>query len=136
MDDAHWVFLTLGLLVFPSQLPEVALHGLVVALWLLLVARPARVSLSLIFSKFSWREKTFISWVGLKGAVPIILATYPYIEGLENSQLIFNTVFLVVLFSILIQGTTLPFVASILKVKETKVKEAKSTLVASFLPYT
>lgn len=119
------VFLTLGLLVFPSQLPEVALYGLVVALWLLFVARPAGVFLSLIFSKFSWREKTFISLVGLRGAVPIILATYPYIEGLENAQLIFNTVFFMVLFSILIQGTTLPFVANILKVKQTEVKEVK-----------
>ncbi|MDD3592559.1 MAG: potassium/proton antiporter [Sulfurovum sp.] len=119
------VFLTLGLLVFPSQLPEVALHGLAIALWLLLVARPAGVFLSLVFSKFSWREKTFISWVGLRGAVPIILATYPYIEGLENAQLIFNTVFFMVLFSILIQGSTLPFVAKLLKVEAIEEKEEK-----------
>ena len=119
------VFLTLGLLVFPSQLPEVALHGLAIALWLMLVARPAGVFLSLMFSKFSWREKSFISWVGLRGAVPIILATYPYIEELENAQLIFNTVFFMVLFSILIQGSTLPFVAKILKVKALEEKEDK-----------
>ncbi|NVJ52799.1 MAG: potassium/proton antiporter [Campylobacteraceae bacterium] len=128
-DGLSWimqiaVFLTLGLLVFPSELPEVAWNGMLIALWLILIARPAGIFLSLVFSKFSIREKTFISWVGLRGAVPIVLATYPFIEGLDNASLIFNTVFFIVLLSILIQGITLPWVARILKVEE-KVLEKK-----------
>jgi cell volume regulation protein A len=112
------VFLTLGLLVFPSQLPDVAFNGFLIALWLMFVARPAGVFLSLLFSSFTFREKTFISWVGLRGAVPIILATYPYLHGLEHAPLIFNTVFFVVLLSILVQGTTLPQVAKWLRVDQ------------------
>ena len=113
------VFLALGLLVFPSQLPDVALEGFIIALWLMFVARPAGVFLSTIFSSFSFKEKTFISWVGLRGAVPIILATYPYLQGFSHSNLIFNIVFFVVLFSILVQGTTLPLMAKWLDVKST-----------------
>ncbi|QOG12676.1 potassium/proton antiporter [Arcobacter sp. FWKO B] len=121
-DGVSWVmqitvFLILGLLVFPSQLPGVALNGLIIALCLIFIARPAGVFISMIFSKFSFKEKAFISWVGLRGAVPIVLATYPYVEGLENASLIFNTVFFMVLFSILIQGTTLPRVARFLGVE-------------------
>lgn len=129
-DGLSWimqiaVFLTLGLLVFPSQLPDVAWHGLLIALWLIFIARPAGIFLSLLFSKFSIKEKTFISWVGLRGAVPIVLATYPFLEGLENASLIFNTVFFIVLLSILVQGTTLPWMAKFLKL-EKKVKEKKA----------
>ncbi len=129
-DGLSWimqiaVFLTLGLLVFPSELPDVAWHGLLIALWLIFIARPAGIFLSLLFSKFSIKEKTFISWVGLRGAVPIVLATYPFLEGLENASLIFNTVFFIVLLSILVQGTTLPWMAKFLKL-EKKVKEKKT----------
>ncbi|RXK11963.1 potassium/proton antiporter [Halarcobacter mediterraneus] len=128
-DGLSWimqisVFLTLGLLVFPSELPDVAWHGFLIALWLIFIARPSGIFLSLIFSKFSTKEKTFISWVGLRGAVPIVLATYPFIEGLENASLIFNTVFFIVLLSILLQGTTLPFVAKLLNLEE-KIEEKK-----------
>lgn len=128
------VFLTLGLLVFPSQLPDVALNGFLIALWLIFIARPAGIFLSMIFSKFSFNEKAFISWVGLRGAVPIVLALYPYIDGLENAPLIFNTVFFVVLLSILIQGTTLPIMAKIFKVEQKDNNEDK-TLVSSPLLY-
>ncbi len=122
-DGLSWimqiaVFLTLGLLVFPSQLPDVAWHGLLIALWLIFIARPSGIFLSLIFSKFTIQEKAFISWVGLRGAVPIVLATYPFLEGLENAPLIFNTVFFIVLLSILVQGTTLPWMARFLKVEK------------------
>ena len=139
-DGLSWimqiaVFLALGLLVFPSELPDVALSGLAIALWLMFIARPAGVFLSTMFSSFSFKEKAFISWVGLRGAVPIILATYPYLEGFEKSNLIFNIVFFIVLFSILIQGATLPLMAKWLKV-ETKKKKAKTEdIVASPLFY-
>ena len=118
------VFLALGLLVFPSELPDVMISGLIIAFWLMFIARPAGVFLSTSFSSFSIREKAFISWVGLRGAVPIILATYPYLQGFEKSNLIFNIVFFIVLFSILIQGTTLPLMAKWLKV-ESKSKDFK-----------
>ncbi|MBU3015148.1 potassium/proton antiporter [Poseidonibacter lekithochrous] len=139
-DGLSWimqitVFLALGLLVFPSALPDVALTGLSIAFWLMFVARPAGVFLSTMFSSFTFKERAFISWVGLRGAVPIILATYPYLQGFEKSNLIFNIVFFIVLFSILIQGTTLPLMAKWLKV-ESKKKDVKSEkLVASPLFY-
>ena len=86
-------------------------------------------------SPFTFKEKAFISWVGLRGAVPIILATYPYLQGFEKSNLIFNIVFFIVLFSILIQGTTLPLVAKWLKV-ESKSKDFKGeSVIASPLFY-
>lgn len=128
------VFLALGLLVFPSQLPDVAIEGFIIALWLMFVARPAGVFLSTIFSSFSFKEKTFISWVGLRGAVPIILATYPYLQGFSHSNLIFNIVFFVVLFSILVQGTTLPLMAKWLDVKSTTTKP-NNKVIASPLFY-
>ncbi|MFA7570150.1 MAG: potassium/proton antiporter [Sulfurimonadaceae bacterium] len=131
-DGLSWimqiaVFLTLGLLVFPSELPDVAFQGLAVALLLMFVARPAGVFISLMFSSFSIREKTFISWVGLRGAVPIVLATYPYLaQGFEHAHLIFNTVFFMVLASILIQGTSLPYMAKWLKVESVKYESEKA----------
>lgn len=127
-DGLSWimqitVFLALGLLVFPSQLPDVALPALAIALWLMFVARPIGVFISMSFSKFCVREKLFISWVGLRGAVPIVLATYPFLVNFEHSALIFNTVFFIVLSSILIQGTSLPFIARLLKVEVIKPKK-------------
>lgn len=119
-DGLAWLmqivmFLALGLLVFPSRLVTIALPGLAVALFLTLVARPVSVFLTTAFSKISLPERVFISWVGLRGAVPIILATYPRLMGIPQSDLIFNTVFFVVLVSALLQGTTIPFVAKKLK---------------------
>ncbi|HQN05285.1 MAG TPA: potassium/proton antiporter [Anaerolineaceae bacterium] len=119
-DGLAWLmqivmFLALGLLVFPSRLVTIVLPGLAVALFLTLVARPLSVFLTTIFSKISLPEKVFISWVGLCGAVPIILATYPRLMGIPQSDLIFNTVFFVVLISALLQGTTIPYVAKKLK---------------------
>jgi len=139
-DGLSWimqiaVFLALGLLVFPSELPDVALSGLAIAFWLMFIARPAGVFLSTIFSSFSFKEKAFISWVGLRGAVPIILATYPYLEGFEKSNLIFNIVFFIVLFSILIQGATLPIMAKWLKVESNKKKSKTENIIASPLFY-
>jgi potassium/hydrogen antiporter len=122
-DGIAWLmqiamFLALGLLVFPSQLLPVAALSLALSLVLILVARPLAVFLTLIFSRMPLNEKSLISWVGLKGAVPIVLATFPLIEGVPQADLIFNIVFFVVLTSVLIQGTTIPLVARLLRVEE------------------
>ncbi|HVL40354.1 MAG TPA: potassium/proton antiporter [Fimbriimonadaceae bacterium] len=101
------MFVVLGLLVFPKQVLEVALPGLALSAFLMLVARPLAVFLSLAFSRMKKRTKFFISWAGLRGAVPIILATFPLLEEVPVSNTIFNLVFFVVLTSVAIQGTTL-----------------------------
>jgi cell volume regulation protein A len=118
-DGQAWLmqiilFLTLGLLVFPSQVLPVIGMGLLISAFLILVARPIGVFGSLIFFKTNRRSKLFLSWVGLRGAVPIVFATYPMIAGLEKSNLIFNLVFFISVTSVLIQGTTLPYFAKLL----------------------
>ena len=116
-DGLAWLsqvtmFLTLGLLVFPSQLPAVVLPGLALTVVLMLIARPASVFLCLWpFRSFDWHAKLFISWAGLRGAVPIVLATFPIVAGVPSAQAVFNIVFFVVLVSSLIQGPTLGWVA-------------------------
>ncbi len=105
------LFLTLGLLVFPSQVIAVAGIGIIISIFLILVARPLSVFLTLAFFRMKNRDRFFISWVGLRGAVPIVFATYPMLAGLEKSSMIFNIVFFISMTSVLIQGTTLPVVA-------------------------
>lgn len=122
------MFLTLGLLVFPSQLVPVIVPGMILAAILILVARPISTWLGMLPFRYSSREKIFISWVGLRGAVPIILATYPQIAGLENSSLIFNVIFFVVLSSVLIQGTTITRMAKLLHVDNPAEKEQRFPL--------
>lgn len=102
------MFTILGLLVFPRQLIPVIVPGLILAITLILVARPLAVFATTPGMGFTFRERLFVSWAGLRGAVPIILATYPFLVGYEQSNLIFNTVFFVVLTSALLQGTTIP----------------------------
>lgn len=116
-DGLAWLaqvtmFLTLGLLVFPSQLPDVILPGLAITLVLMFVARPASVFITLLpFRALDWRAKLFVSWAGLRGAVPIVLATFPIVAGVPSAQTIFNIVFFVVLVSSAIQGPTLGWMA-------------------------
>jgi potassium/hydrogen antiporter len=105
------MFILLGLLVFPGQLLEIFWQGIALSIILMFVARPIAVFLSLVFMKYNLKEQVFVSWAGLKGAVPIVLATYPIIAGIESSQLIFNAVFFVVLISALVQGSSLSWLA-------------------------
>jgi potassium/hydrogen antiporter len=132
-DGLAWVgqivmFVVLGLLSFPSQLIEVAVPGLLIAGVLILLARPVAVVPLLLPFGFNAREMVLLSWVGLKGAVPIILATYPLLFGLEGSDLIFNVVFFVVLVSALTQGWSLPTVARLLGLQREGEPEAPMTL--------
>ena len=120
-DGLAWLmqivlFLTLGLLVTPSTVVPVFGIGLLISLFLIIVARPLSVFLSLLPFKMKNREKLFVSWVGLRGAVPIVFATYPLIAGLEKAELIFNIVFFISVTSVIIQGTSLPLVAKLLHV--------------------
>lgn len=119
-DASAWLmqivmFLTLGLLVFPSEMVRTIGVGLAISVFMILVARPISVFVSLAFSKIRVKDKVFISWVGLRGAVPIIFATYPLIAGLEQAGLIFNIVFFISVLSVTVQGTTIPIVAKLLK---------------------
>jgi cell volume regulation protein A len=90
--------------------------GLLISAFLIFVARPVGVFASLLFFKTSLRSKLFISWVGLRGGVPIVFATYPLIAGLAKAELIFNLVFFISVTSVLFQGTTLAYVANLLGV--------------------
>nr|WP_136251957.1 potassium/proton antiporter [Ningiella ruwaisensis] len=119
-DGLAWLsqitmFVVLGLLITPSSLVDVWLEGLVIALVLIFIARPLAVSPILALFGFKWREISLISWVGLRGSVPIILAIFPYIFGLPGAALIFNVVFFVVLISATVQGSTLALMARSLK---------------------
>jgi potassium/hydrogen antiporter len=105
------MFVLLGLLVFPSQLLDVIWQSLAVAAVLMLVARPLAALITLLPFRRPAREIGFVSWVGLRGAAPIILATFPVVAGIPDAEKIFNVVFFVVLTSVLVQGTTIPYMA-------------------------
>jgi cell volume regulation protein A len=136
-DGLAWLmqivlFLTLGLLVFPSQIVPFIGIGLLISLFLILVARPVSVFLSLLFFRMKLRRRFYISWVGLRGAVPIVFATYPLLAGIDKANMIFNIVFFISVTSILIQGTTLSIFAKWLNVALPE-KEKKVTEIDQFL---
>lgn len=115
-DGLAWLmqivlFLTLGLLVYPSEVFPYMGIGLLISVFLILIARPIGVFMSLIFFKMRLRRRFYISWVGLRGAVPIVFATYPLLAGIDKAHMIFNIVFFISVTSVLIQGTTLSVVA-------------------------
>lgn len=115
-DGVAWLmqivmFITLGLLVYPTEILPVVGLGALASAFLIFVARPVGVFASLAFFKYKVRDKLFVSWVGLRGAVPIVFATFPLIAGVDKSSLIFNVVFFIVLTSVALQATTLPLVA-------------------------
>lgn len=124
IDGLSWLcqivmFLMLGLLVNPLEMWQVAGMALLIGLFMIVVARPISVFFSLIpFSNIPFKGKVFISWVGLRGAVPILFATYPVVAGLEDHHTIFNIVFFITILSLLVQGTTITSMAQYLKLSE------------------
>ena len=120
MDGMSWLFqiimfLTLGLLVNPHEMLNVALVAILVGVFLILIGRPLSVFLCLLpFRKINFKSKLFVSWVGLRGAVPIIFATYPVVAGVEGSNSIFNIVFFITIASLVVQGTSISFFARLL----------------------
>jgi cell volume regulation protein A len=116
-DGVAWLaqvvmFLTLGLLVTPTNLIDIILPGIAITLILMFVARPLSVFLCLApFRQLDWRAKLFISWAGLRGAVPIVLATFPIVAGVPGAFVVFNIVFFVVVVSSLVQGPTINWAA-------------------------
>lgn len=120
-DGLAWLmqivlFLTLGLLVFPSEIVPVMGIGMMIAAFLIFIARPLSVFISLLPFKMKLRRRFYISWVGLRGAVPIVFATYPLLAGIDKAHMIFNIVFFISLTSVLLQGTTLSVLAKWLNV--------------------
>ncbi len=119
-DGISWLmqismFIILGLLVFPSRLLPWMAHGAMIAAFLIFIARPVSVFAGLAFFKTPVREKLLVSWVGLRGAVAIILATMPMLAGVHSGDLIFNMVFFIVLFSVFLQGMSLPYISDFIE---------------------
>lgn len=121
MDGLAWLaqagmFLILGLLVTPSNLLDYGFKALIVAVFLIVIARPLGVVLCLAPLRFPRREIGYIAWVGLRGAVPVVLAVFPVMAGIEHARLLFDVTFAVVLVSLIVQGTTVPLMARWLRV--------------------
>ena len=120
MDGLTWLFqiimfLMLGLLVNPHEMIEVAVVALLIGVFMIVIGRPLSVLLCLLpFRKITLKSRLFVSWVGLRGAVPIIFATYPVVANVEGSNMIFNIVFFITIVSLIVQGTSVSFVARLL----------------------
>jgi len=132
-DASAWLmqilmFLTLGLLVFPSELITFAIPGIIISVFMILIARPLAVYISLSFSNLRNKDKLFLSWVGLRGAVPIVFATFPLVAGVGKASDIFNIVFFIAVVSIALQGTTLSLVAKWLHLAVAEDKRRKYPL--------
>jgi cell volume regulation protein A len=123
-DSIAWLsqlvlFLTLGLFVNPAQLLDIAVPGILISIALIVLSRPLAVFISLSpFRRFTMRARHYVSWIGLRGAVPIVFATYPLIAGIENGQLMFDIVFFVTIVSLLTQGTTVNYISRKLSLSE------------------
>lgn len=120
-DGISWLMqsvmlLTLGLLIYPSRVIDVSSSGFLIASFMILLARPISVFISLAFSNLNLREKLLISWVGLRGSVPVVMATYPLVAGIDRTGLILNLVFFIAVTSLIIQGTSISFIAKLLNV--------------------
>ena len=130
-DGMTWLvqiimFLTLGLLVNPSELLPIAGVGIVVGLFMIFVSRPITIHACLLpFRKLSLKARNYVSWVGLRGAVPIIFATYPWISDISHAKTIFNIVFFITIISLLVQGTTVSSMAKWLKLSEIAPRKRK-----------
>jgi cell volume regulation protein A len=138
-DGIAWIaqislFLALGLLVFPSRLMGVWQEGLALAVFLMVVARPLSVLIAAPFSRFSLPERAFISWVGLRGAAPIILATLPWIAGIPRAEYLFELVFFVVLTSVIVQGISVPPVARALRLTDPLAADVGDDAALQLLP--
>jgi potassium/hydrogen antiporter len=130
-DGLAWLmqvtmFLTLGLQVFPGRLVPIAWAGLLISLFLIFVARPVSVHAALAFSPMSFREQTLVAWAGLRGAVPIILATFPLVAGIDKADMIFHMVFFIALTSVVMQGTAIPWITRMLKIGSLPSNEIRS----------
>jgi len=128
-DGRAWLmqitmFLILGLQVFPARLAPIAGVGLLVAVFLIFIARPISVYAALALSRMSWREQTLVAWVGLRGAVPIVLATFPVLAGIKQADTIFHLVFFIALTSVLLQGSPIPLITRMLKLDALKGKDS------------
>lgn len=137
-DGLSWLsqivmFLALGLLVNPSELWPIAGIGLLVGVFMIIVARPVSVLLSLWpFKHISIQSRIFVSWVGLRGAVPIIFATYPLLHGVPGANVLFNIVFFITILSLLVQGTSIPWIAKKLHLSYPQKKQGKSEFEMEF----
>ncbi|MBO5723359.1 MAG: potassium/proton antiporter [Lentisphaeria bacterium] len=132
-DGVAWMmqvilFMMLGLLATPSEVWDAKYLGLATALFLMLAARPLATYLCMLKSPFSWKERTLVSWVGLRGGAPIMLATFPLLANLKDSQLMFNIVFFIVITSVILQGMTIMPLAKFLRLSAPLQKSPRAPL--------